>query len=177
MTTCLWLELQHSRQWVARRTFTFLSCSLLQCSLDPSLLLAQGLWFPAKSQGKAEVPEKLWILAGWLPCHLIHLCFCPCFLPSIPQHSLWIHLSCFLLPHSLLSLLLHYSAFLLWQCSCPLFFTSQLLMLCVGEENSKPCNTALWAMSNDRMKGKGGKAALMLSIWKWNVCFSCSQFC
>lgn len=47
----------------------------------------------ATSQGNAEVPGKLGMLAAWLPCHLIHLCFCPCFLPSIPQHSLWIHLS------------------------------------------------------------------------------------
>lgn len=45
----------------------------------------------AKSQGKAEVPEKLWLLPGWLPCRLIHLCFCPFLLPSVPQHSLWIH--------------------------------------------------------------------------------------
>lgn len=63
-----------------------LSCSLLQCSLDPSLLLAQELWFPAKSQGKAEVPQKLWIQAGWLSWHLIHLCFCPCILPFYNTH-------------------------------------------------------------------------------------------
>lgn len=150
-----------------------LSYSLLQCSLDPSLLLAQELWFPAKSQGKAEVPEKLWIQAGWLSWHL---CFHPCFLPFCNTHLEFISsvFCCCILSFPCSCII---QLFLLWQSFCPLFFTSQLPMLCVQEENSKPCNTALGAVSNGSMKGKGGKAALMLSIWKWNICFFCSQFC
>lgn len=64
--------------------------------LAPSLPLASALRHPAKFQGKAEVPERLWPLAGQVPCHFVHHCFCLCFLLSVPRHRLFIQLSCFL---------------------------------------------------------------------------------
>lgn len=162
VAVCLWPELQHSREWMAGH----LRPPQQLCCSQPSLLLAQELsYIPGQRWGTWKAGNAGSVAS--LPPHP------PLLLSLLPS----LHPTALALNSSLLSLLLHYSAFLLWQCSCPLFFTSQLPMLRVQEQNSKPCNPALWAMSNDRMKGRGGKAALMLSIWKGDVCFFCSQFC
>lgn len=73
----LWLELQQSREWEARRTHKTCSSTLLPSS--PALLLTSAAWpppslppapdlcHPSKPQGMAGIPEKLWLQVGWLP--------------------------------------------------------------------------------------------------------------